>query len=483
MLVSWVTPLFFSMVVGGMWEVAWMSCSCLLLSVVFMCCIVCLLFMTRDNEEVRRAKSKIDNLRRLAGGSKMSGPLPPAPLTPSGGLTAQQQAAWTLFENPVDGAVPQFLMKDNVVLVGHKVGTHNVSIGGNLESECNRACHQNKYCTYWQAEGDKKSCTLKNRMMAGVSVLPEWAQLTGFEPLPECVDYKCADGYKSGVRLGMHPQRMQNRQKQDNAEGYGKYVDMLKSMHDSMQCNFWCKLKNVIQYISGALLFLAPVTFTLSGTAALATFGLDVAVMGTDVTASVISGKQEARTQEQIDKGFEALTAENATFMFHNIKETDAFNAAVQCKMLCDNKLQTVKDYVTNTRPGSINIYEFKEGPQRKVAMRAIKDLNDQVRGMAENCCRYATNPRNPNYNAECFNKSRLNPGSAPMSLEGITIDQFYGGTDQHCDIANRVHDAIGWHKKPASVGNHSDTIYNYFRKENRIFDTNGPGGSQGLLA
>lgn len=366
-------------------------------------------------------------------------------------------AGLKLFESPTDGATPDFLLEDDVTLVGHIVGTKGTT-GDAFKKDCDAACHANKLCTHWEAPSDRTTCVLKNRPMVAASVDEDIVKFLGFNPLPECGnDKKCSDGYKKGVATGLHPKRMESKAATDGAKTYSTIAEMHRNMNKSMTCDALCKLSKAFQIIGVVFLAAAPLSWAVAGTAGLVLTVTEVGATAAEISLGIVQSKREARTAEQIKKGFEVLVAENTPFMYHNIKGNDLVhvNQGVQCAQFCDQK---PKDAAAFAGAGSIGSAAIAlDNPEtREQTLNAMRDNYNLV----QSCCNALDDQTARN---TCISNST---SGSTIKIDGKDTGVKWAGPTTHtCRAAEKLFDRVAWQNRPEAPNNFSDSLFRYFKK------------------
>lgn len=373
---------------------------------------------------------------------------------PAAIASARAAAGWALFEFPTTDPVPSFTQLKDVRLVGRTLGEAAVS-------ECDKACHSNKYCSHWESRGN--TCTLKNRQVVMADTDVDMTNLIGFDPLPECRGKKCMDGYVGGVVTGLHPNRMDFKPdgKSDNLEGYKKLADMMRQMHKAMTCDALCKFAKAFNIIGLVFMVTGLGGLVASGARAVVGAGLatmtrtaaafvitDLTVAGIDIGLAVPNSKRGARNEKALQDAIKSV-GENPTFMYHNIRGQDLENAykGIECLQHCD---------LTPQKQGMSLMYGLaKLGAEKDRFITNGKRLQDQ-------CCISAPGLLSPSDKKQCVKDTIFNykPGTKP----GILVPEFLVGSEKMCHAGNNMIDGMAWNKLPEAPNNYSADTFKYFK-------------------
>ena len=452
------------------------SCTCMgiILIVVLVVCLV-MIARKRNREKLsREQRDKETAIRRLAEMNKnaaqatgaqsrappptQTAPYAPpakAQAVPAKPTSAQRfEAGMKLFEFDNTGPVPALEEFQNVTFVGRTLEI--VPDDGKYAERC----HRNKYCSHVEVSGGK--CILKNRQMAMFDGDAAMANFLGFEPLPECLGKKCMDGYKSGVKTFMHPDRMDFKPKggeSDKLKGYREAAKMHHNMKDAITCNALCKFAKAMNIVGIIFLFAggpgvvtgmlraatsaAATTATRASTAFLAA---DITAAGVELGAAIPNEKDQARNQQALQDTLQALV-ENPAFIYHNIRGGDLQRVqnGIECSQFCG----------------------FRPDREGLMMMHSLSELNKpENSAQKQKYIEFARSRQNT-----CCNNGMLSADQRRQCLDGTTnVGEFVVGNEHMCTAGSNLLDSISWHKLPQAPNNYSDVMYKFYKAKKLDF-------------
>lgn len=367
-------------------------------------------------------------------------------------------ASWKIFEFAVTGQAPKFEQFNNATFVGRTLATKNY---GDV-SECETACHANKYCSHFEIPKGTKTCVLKNRQLAQFDGDVDVTNLLGFEPLPECVGKRCMDGYNSGATTMMHPSRMDAKPngQSDKLKAYREIANLFQQMKDAITCNALCQFAKVMNIVG--LVFMVTGAVGMLGTAFRASVGaaasqigragaayiaVEAAVTATELGAVIPNNKQQARTQQELEKAFKAV-AENPAFVYHNIRGNDLTKSrdGIDCLQFCENSLE---------KNGQILLLGLAGLNEPNNASKKAEYVKESRR-LVDVCC---TGLPTPEKRKQCYDKAF-----------STKVGEFFVGNKLMCDGGNAILDSMAWARSPTAPNNYSDVTFQFFRKKKEDF-------------
>lgn len=392
--------------------------------------------------EVQRKLQAID-LLKLAQGTPPNAPGPGSQPKPA--QKSQADLALDILRYKDSPQPANFVYEDNVQLVGRIVGTRATS-PDRYKADCNSGCHANKLCSFWQVGPERNRCVFKNRPMAilGNDSAEDAKKLLGFDPLPECRGKKCMDGWKSGVQMGLHPDRMvhvqdtgPNKGKSDDVQGYKKLAGLYRDMHNSITCNTLCKIAKVFEYIGIATLMLTGFGSSLGALLA-STVALDIP----GLAVGVVSGAQQANVEKSLQNKLEYV-AKGGPFMFHNLADISLkfTNMGIDTIRHCEDNSTTALSPVNIQQ-----LYNIKASGMKQADVEAAKRASDLQCNLGF--------PDDPKKKELC---------KTPWG--GLISGRL------HCEAGENMLNnprLVPWLSLPAANDNFSTGLYDFFKKRRR---------------